>query len=125
MPTFAQIGVGDFGTDAKAKCSTVDVNETEPHPALAQSVGFGGTFEGHEKRRGHHVVWRASGCILELTEVSMLPDVEVLDGELRIQFSGELLPEPTISQHDDNSLLLTVAIQTEDTGVRPWMEASR
>lgn len=101
-----QVRAGDFGTEPPVLKfgggSATDVSH---------SVPIGGVFEGHGSRKGHNVVWCASGNVLELNEMSMLPRVAVTGGELALHFPSNLLPDPRIYQLGNGDLLVSVGTQ--------------
>eukprot|EP00966_Prymnesium_polylepis_P157731 3645556-Prymnesium_polylepis.1 len=101
-----QTRVADFSPDPVVL--EVDAGGALPTD-VSSSACTGGIFEADGFRLGHQVAWRAAGGVLELSETSLLPGVEVAGGELSLHFSSNILPDVGICQLTDGSLLLSVA----------------
>lgn len=101
----AERALAEFSPDPQL----LQVGEALPPPHSQPSALSAGVFAARGSREGHLVSWRASGAMLELSEVSTLPGACLRGGELSLQFSSPILPDVGISQLADDSLLLSVA----------------
>jgi hypothetical protein len=91
-----------------------DVPE-EPHGDVATG---GGLFEARGPREGHQICWRAYGALLELSETTTVPGVQVRGADLWLRFGGPLVPSAGLAQlGTDGSLLLSVATCCPEGGV--------
>ena len=91
-----------------------DVPE-EPHDDAATG---GGLFEASGPREGHQICWRAYGALLELSETTTVPGVQVRGADLWLRFGGPLVPSAGLAQlGSDGSLLLSVATRCPEGGV--------
>ena len=54
--------------------------------------GRGADLQAGGPRRGHQICWRAYGTLLELSETTTLPGVQLRAADLWLRFGGTLLP---------------------------------
>ena len=89
-----------------------------PEELHGNAATGGGLFEASRQREGHQICWRAYGALLELSETTTVPGVQVRGADLWLRFGGPLVPSAGLAQlGSDGSLLLSVATRCPEGGV--------
>eukprot|EP00962_Isochrysis_galbana_P029632 scaffold9498_cov90-Isochrysis_galbana.AAC.1 len=115
--TVAQVSLVDFPPVSEVAVFNVVegiAGSIHSHAGSAPSAA-GGAFAGHGRQHGHIVCWRVQGACLELSEVSLVPG-PADRAELSLCFPAALVPEVSLAQLSDDSLLLSAVTHAPAAG---------
>jgi len=122
----AQVSLADFAPASEVAVFNVVDGATGSVDSLASGApsAAGGSFAGRGRQHGHIVSWRVQGAHLELSEVSMVPEAHHYGlsaqtpdrAELSLRFPASLVPEVSIAQLADDSLLISAVTHAPSAG---------